>query len=371
MRRSEGKSALFIVQLLKTIAISLAVGLAQVNCSGTDGASTADEPVKAQDSQAGAVSQDNAGFADNQAGDPNVAAPVASDGTQPGGNEMAVTPIEESMPGDPSAQPKNEAPPAGVVDESTGTVNAELTDAKPAAPAPQAVDNAAVDILAATPSAPPPAPEPAADLQTSASPGAAKYVKSKNEAKHHGHGAHETGSAGGAGTGVYVVQAGDSLGVISTRIFGTAKKIHELAEQNNLTTPYKIRVGDLLHFNAGDAQAKAYLAQQRANMKTVTVEKGDTLAKIAAKVMGGADKWKLLLSYNADKISNPNLILAGMKLAYLEPTATAAVAAPSEGHPNVGAAKEKQKGVIQPSVGKKVTKVHKKKNPNALSKSAE
>lgn len=51
-----------------------------------------------------------------------------------------------------------------------------------------------------------------------------------------------------------------------------------------------------------------------------TVEKGQTLMKIAYEVYGDAMKWKEIYEANRDKISNPNAIKSGMVLTVIKPT---------------------------------------------------
>ena len=50
---------------------------------------------------------------------------------------------------------------------------------------------------------------------------------------------------------------------------------------------------------------------------SVTVEKGDTLTKIAAKVMGQASYWKMLWRLNETALTNPNRISVGQALQYV------------------------------------------------------
>ena len=54
-------------------------------------------------------------------------------------------------------------------------------------------------------------------------------------------------------------------------------------------------------------------------VRTLIVEKGDTLSSIAMRITGDASFWKSIWVMNKDKISNPNLISAGMSLKYVDP----------------------------------------------------
>ena len=50
----------------------------------------------------------------------------------------------------------------------------------------------------------------------------------------------------------------------------------------------------------------------------MVVKKGDSLSKIAAQTYGSAEAWPRLLSFNRDKIRDPNKIPVGLKLNYME-----------------------------------------------------
>jgi len=53
------------------------------------------------------------------------------------------------------------------------------------------------------------------------------------------------------------------------------------------------------------------MSQEEAVIPTYTVEKGDTLSKIAKQHYGDAAKWKALFEANRDVIKNPDLIQIG------------------------------------------------------------
>lgn len=119
-------------------------------------------------------------------------------------------------------------------------------------------------------------------------------------------------------SGVYVIQAGDSLGKISTKIYGTAQRWMELAQANNISDPRKIFPGDELSFELiGDSAARFAKALSTVITKEVVVSHGDTLASLAKQVLGPKASWKQLYAYNKAKISNPNRIFVGMRLKYV------------------------------------------------------
>ncbi|MFN4244507.1 MAG: LysM peptidoglycan-binding domain-containing protein, partial [Tepidisphaerales bacterium] len=47
---------------------------------------------------------------------------------------------------------------------------------------------------------------------------------------------------------------------------------------------------------------------------TVTVQKGDSLSKIAQRVLGDMNRWREIFELNRDKLSDPNKIYPGMVL---------------------------------------------------------
>lgn len=48
--------------------------------------------------------------------------------------------------------------------------------------------------------------------------------------------------------------------------------------------------------------------------RTVTVQAGDSLSRIAKRELGDADKWRSIYEANRDKIDNPDLIHPGQVL---------------------------------------------------------
>ena len=53
--------------------------------------------------------------------------------------------------------------------------------------------------------------------------------------------------------------------------------------------------------------------------RTITVQAGDSLSKIAKRELGDANKWHAIFEANRDKITNPDLIHPGQVLT-LPPT---------------------------------------------------
>ena len=214
----------------------------------------------------------------------------------------------------------------GMVDDSTGTVNAELTDngAPPLPPTPEA-SAVAGDLLA---SPPPVTPPPAVEPPPPAAAKATAAVLGK--------------------TAVFIVQPGDTLGKISREIYGDSHKWQSLADINGLTAPYAIFPGQALKYDGGHPKAKAYLKKSRENLGTVVVGTGDTLTKIAGRVLGSAARWKELMALNGDRITNPNRIYVGMKLFVPGSAPAVAASAPAAAAPTSSAKAPVGNAVGQP-----------------------
>jgi outer membrane protein OmpA-like peptidoglycan-associated protein len=71
----------------------------------------------------------------------------------------------------------------------------------------------------------------------------------------------------------------------------------------------KVEEGKFLEEKKEDVESAV-----KVSTREYTVQKGDSLSKIAQKEMGGAYRWKYLYELNKDKIKNPNKLKAGMKI---------------------------------------------------------
>jgi len=121
-------------------------------------------------------------------------------------------------------------------------------------------------------------------------------------------------------TGTYVVQPGDSLSAISKKIYGQLDRWNDLASTNNIPSPYMIHPGDELRFPVQGGKSENFVSKYQAiPEKTVTVKHGDTLSKIAARIYGDSNYWRVFVTYNKDKLSNPHRISTGMVLTYRDP----------------------------------------------------
>ena len=69
-----------------------------------------------------------------------------------------------------------------------------------------------------------------------------------------------------------------------------------------------------------DVQSGSSSTAPTERQRTITVQPGDSLSKIAKREYGDADKWHAIFEANRDKIKNPDLIHPGQVLT-LPPTA--------------------------------------------------
>ena len=122
--------------------------------------------------------------------------------------------------------------------------------------------------------------------------------------------------------GVYFVKAGDSISKIAGKIYGSMNRWREVAEVNGIGSPYVIRPGDPIRFNADTAASQAFVERfDGLERGTVTVKKGDSLSKIAKRIYGKSHYWKVLLTLNEGRIESANKIFVGAKLTYVKPQA--------------------------------------------------
>ncbi|HJX37374.1 MAG TPA: LysM peptidoglycan-binding domain-containing protein [Anaerolineae bacterium] len=113
-----------------------------------------------------------------------------------------------------------------------------------------------------------------------------------------------TSAAPTGGSGVYVVQRGDTLSAIAGRFQTT---VQNLVQMNGLSNPNLIAVGQRLAVPAGQpANASPTSTPQTT---AYVVQRGDTLLGIAARFQ--VNMWDIVLANN---IANPSLIYVGQSL---------------------------------------------------------
>lgn len=234
-------------------------------------------------------------------GDPAAVDGATTDATAEGG---------DATTGDATAQATGEGGGNGDLQGIISEMNGQ-----PAADGSQAAAPAGADVASANAGAAPvgnaaaaPAPGAAPGAQAAAAPAGPSA----------GPGLPETGSKM-----PYIVQSGDTLAKISTRIYGNNKRWKEISSLSGLSNPSKIYPGDVVYYTLDQESttfATAYEGVQRA---VTQVQNGETLAKIAKRVYGKAGAWKSIWRQN-DTIVNPDKLNAGMTVYYIQAGALSA-----------------------------------------------
>jgi nucleoid-associated protein YgaU len=143
----------------------------------------------------------------------------------------------------------------------------------------------------------------------------------------------------------YLIQVGDTLASISQKIYGTSSSWRTIASENNLSNPNLIYVGDVIYYSLSGTTRKFAESYETAPRKTVTVQAGDSLSIIAARVYGSEGAWRTLWKENPS-VSNPDELKVGMVLSYRGGSAF------SDASPNVSPnGQELDEGIMTTSLG--------------------
>lgn len=118
---------------------------------------------------------------------------------------------------------------------------------------------------------------------------------------------------------MYIVQPGDTLAAISAVLYGTTGQWQNIANLNGIDGQALIFPGDAIKYVANEKTAAFESKYDGLAKASVAVEKGDTLSKIASRVMGNASYWKMLWRWNEAAVTDPNKIAVGMSLQYVSP----------------------------------------------------
>ena len=114
----------------------------------------------------------------------------------------------------------------------------------------------------------------------------------------------------------YIVQAKDTLGKISQKIYGKRGRYRDLATWSNIENPNKIYPGDVVYYQLTQESLGFAQAYENIQRSEVVVAEGDTLGSIASKVYGNGTHWKFLWRHN-DGITDPDLLTVGMTVYYV------------------------------------------------------
>jgi nucleoid-associated protein YgaU len=122
-------------------------------------------------------------------------------------------------------------------------------------------------------------------------------------------------------SGIYVVRKGDTLAVISRRIYGSEGMIHALERANPGLDPRRMRIGQKIHLPrrshvAMTSRHHAYRSTTSTGRgRTYVVRAGEDLSGIARKFYGNPGLWKRIYNANRRVIgSSPNKLRAGERI---------------------------------------------------------
>ena len=112
----------------------------------------------------------------------------------------------------------------------------------------------------------------------------------------------------------YIVQRGDTLAKIATRVYGALGRWKEIQELTQLPNPNRIYPGDVVYYHLSQESVVFAKTTETAPRQEVTVQKGDTLATVASRVFGHAADWKILWRHN--DVNDPDHLQVGTTLYY-------------------------------------------------------
>jgi len=147
---------------------------------------------------------------------------------------------------------------------------------------------------------------------------------------------------------VYVVARGDTLGHISTKVYGTCRKWKLIQQANSGIDPCALRVGTPLVIPRDEPTAVAQRDEESDSARAVdtalrevrrfvadrevaaphspyTVSRGDTLWSISRKHFGTSARWKDIYELNRDALPRPDAMRAGQVIRVPAVTRTAMV----------------------------------------------
>ena len=128
------------------------------------------------------------------------------------------------------------------------------------------------------------------------------------------------------GNRTYTIQSGDTFAAIAARELGDERRWVDVAQQNPLVDPMKLRVGQEIRLPAaggargvsggGAGQPTRDAAERRSVGEGVryTVQSGDTLSDIAAQFYGQAGQWRRVFEANRGVLDSPDDLQPGQEL---------------------------------------------------------
>ncbi len=110
----------------------------------------------------------------------------------------------------------------------------------------------------------------------------------------------------------YTVQEGDTLMLVSFKLYGDYRRWREIANQNPSINPKGLKAGTVLSYIA-PAEKFEWTPKGIPHL----IRQGETLGTISNEKYGTPKKWKDIWENNKPMIIDPNLIFAGFTLHYI------------------------------------------------------
>lgn len=111
-----------------------------------------------------------------------------------------------------------------------------------------------------------------------------------------------TGTGAGAalppGAREHVVEAGDILGNISRRYYGTATRWREIAQANNISDPGRLQIGQRLIIPDAQGAPRSGARAAPADGRYHEVARGETLGDISTRYYGTSQRWREIQDAN-------------------------------------------------------------------------
>lgn len=112
----------------------------------------------------------------------------------------------------------------------------------------------------------------------------------------------------------YTIQKGDTLMLISFKIYGDYGRWRELAQSNpQLASFQSLNSGEVLNYQVPNEQFN-----WRPEGDSYLIKRNDTLGTISQDLFNTTSKWKNLYEHNKPLIKNPNMIFAGFTIYYMQ-----------------------------------------------------
>jgi hypothetical protein len=127
----------------------------------------------------------------------------------------------------------------------------------------------------------------------------------------------------------YIVEKGDTLAKISEKVYGNASKWKELASLAGISNPNKIYPGEVIYYQLSAETSAFASSYESLGRSAITVVKGDTLAKISAKVYGTSSQWRAIWREN-EQVQDPESLTEGGVIYYVNYPSLSATSSSNE-----------------------------------------